>query len=456
MLKEKFGDSIRFFSFVVIIIVCSMYIACAPTRVPPPEAPNGVFTAVEEEDIASELPEELLRKSEEVLRRRFARFNFVYFESKVLKPYEEQGIAEPFTIDLFEDVGIKVSTISVEKKDGDMYVWKGRPEAKFYGRALLSFNKYTTFGVIQVDSMVYEIMPVRDNIVVITEMDQRKYPEEAPPIIPRKEQGKEPYKPKDTERDEPTRSNIRALVVLPIPSYSIFCDGRFPFFDNILDLLAAIFQENLNDVFNAVIPAGVTATVDFVCYRFDPEGGDLVNDLDRLRTDSGIASLRDEHRADLVSLIVPSGDFCGRGYENYPVEAADEAFAFTVVKASCALGNYSMAHEMGHNMGMRHDRAADDAFASSTCNYGHIFPVEISFFGLSFKFKARTVMAYGSSCGDCPRMGVYSTPTTIDIGTVKIGPMGVSCETAPSGGNYTRANNRQQLIDAAPTVSNFR
>jgi hypothetical protein len=121
MLKEKFGDSIRFFSFVVIIIVCSMYIACAPTRVPPPEAPNGVFTAVEEEDIASELPEELLRKSEEVLRRRFARFNFVYFESKVLKPYEEQGIAEPFTIDLFEDVGIKVSTISVEKKDGDMY-----------------------------------------------------------------------------------------------------------------------------------------------------------------------------------------------------------------------------------------------------------------------------------------------------------------------------------------------
>jgi hypothetical protein len=34
--------------------------------------------------------------------------------------------------------------------------------------------------------------------------------------------------------------------------------------------------------------------------------------------------------------------------------------------------------------------------------------------------------------------------------------MGVSCDAASSDGRFTRANNRQQLIDAAPTVSGFR
>ncbi|HEX3037199.1 MAG TPA: zinc-dependent metalloprotease family protein [Thermodesulfobacteriota bacterium] len=454
MINEKTINSMKLLFFIIITFL--LHLACGSSEVKPPMISNELFLEVQEEDIIEELPEILKAESEEIVRRRFAQFNFKYFESKVLKPYEESGKAESITMDLFDDVRLTVSTIDVEKKDEETFVWKGRPEAEFYGRALLSFKRYTVFGVIQVDSMVYEIMPVSDNIVSITEIDQRKYPEEAPPIIPEKKRGKRPYKPedsppRDSEPDEPARNNITALVVLPIPSYSIFCDGWFPFFD-ILDLLEASFEESLNDVFNAVNPTGVTATVEVVCYRYDPEGGDLTDDLDWVSTDSGIANLRDENRADLVSLIVSDGDFCGRGYENFPVEAADETFAFTVVKGSCALGNFSMAHEMGHNMGMRHDRIADDASGSDTCNYGHIFPVEVGF----FDFKARTVMAYGSSCGDCPRMGLYSMPVSIDVGIVEIGPMGVNCGAAPSDGNYVRANNRQQLIDAAPVVSNFR
>jgi hypothetical protein len=51
-----------------------------------------------------------------------------------------------------------------------------------------------------------------------------------------------------------------------------------------------------------------------------PAGGDLGADLDWVRTDTIVAAFRDRHQEDLVSLIIPSGDFCGLGYENFPVE----------------------------------------------------------------------------------------------------------------------------------------
>ena len=102
---------------------------------------------------------------------------------------------------------------------------------------------------------------------------------------------------------------------------------------------------------------------------------------------------------------------------------------------------------------MRHDRASDSAATSSDCNYGHVFPIESIF----FSSKARSVMAYGSACGDCTRMGLYSMPSTIDLGFIEIGPMGVSCSASPNAeGVHRRANNRQQLIDAAPTAAAFR
>jgi hypothetical protein len=154
-----------------------------------------------------------------------------------------------------------------------------------------------------------------------------------------------------------------------------------------------------------------------------------------------------------VSSLVPSADACGLGYENFPVAAADAAWGFSVVKASCALGNFTFAHELGHNFGMRHDRAADDDATSDTCNYGHIFPLRI----FQVERQVRSVLAYADACDGCPRIGVYSSPLEIDLGIIEIGPMGVPCDApADANGRFTRANNRQLLIDAAPVVAGFR
>lgn len=60
-------------------------------------------------------------------------------------------------------------------------------------------------------------------------------------------------------------------------------------------------------------------------------------------------AFRDAYAADLVVLLGPSSSVygsCGRGYLG-----SGEAEAFTVTAYSCAIGNLTFAHEIGHNMG---------------------------------------------------------------------------------------------------------
>lgn len=433
------------------VLLVGLLAGCA---VPPkPDPPVQPFTRLDESQLApGRVPDHLRERPREVVRRRFARV-----DSAALSQALSARAGRPVSVRLFDDVTVDLTTESVTRKDGRLDVWKGRPAAKIYGRGSLAFAPPTAYGVIQSDTRVFEILPVYDDVVRITEYDQAKFPKEARPVPKRERPApKEPPPTPPARPDTAERAQLKVLVLLPLPTYAFICSGNFFPFGNLLPLVANAFEDNLNDVFAGLEPTGVSATTVVECLSRNPVGGDLKDDLTWVSTDATVAALRDRHQADLVSVIIPSGDFCGRGFENYPVEAADAPFGFSVVKASCALGNFSFAHELGHNIGMRHDRAADDAFASETCNYGHIFPLRVRPLGIDL--TVRSVMAYGDACDDCPRIGVYSSPRTVNfLGIITIGPMGVPCDAPPdAAGRYTRANNRQQLIDAAPVVAGFR
>ena len=79
----------------------------------------------------------------------------------------------------------------------------------------------------------------------------------------------------------------------------------------------------------------------------------------------GVAALRDQYGADLVSLLIrpASPSACGIAYVMTSVSTAFAPFGYSVTDTSCLSPNYTFAHELGHNMGAQHDWYVSQAIA---------------------------------------------------------------------------------------------
>lgn len=85
---------------------------------------------------------------------------------------------------------------------------------------------------------------------------------------------------------------------------------------------------------------------------------DDTTDLTAIASTSGslypqVNAWRNQYGADLVQLIGTFTNSCGRGYQCAAIYGAQ--FGYSVVQGSCAVGNYSAIHEMGHNVCLAHD-----------------------------------------------------------------------------------------------------
>jgi hypothetical protein len=163
---------------------------------------------------------------------------------------------------------------------------------------------------------------------------------------------------------------------------------------------------------------------------YDESDGEHFNHLYRMVDGEGVFAkvrkLRNEKRADVVALIVDDPSGCGLSTR----VAADSEEAYVVVHHACAALTYSLAHEVGHIIGARHDRALDKNVAPFP--YGH---------GFVNGMKWRDIMSYKASCDGCPRRPIWSNPT------VKF--MGDTAGTVDT-------DNARVILEQAERVSKFR
>ena len=194
--------------------------------------------------------------------------------------------------------------------------------------------------------------------------------------------------------------------------------------------LLAMGVEQANDAFrNSGLGNISLRLVHTQAIDYDESEGDhfehLYRMVDGVGPFAGVRKLRDEKKADIVGLVVDDPSGCGLSTRVAP----DAEDAYFVVHHSCASITISIAHEIGHILGARHDRAIDSNEMPFAYGHGHV------------NGKWRDIMSYRQSCDGCLRIPYWSNPRVMYKGE----PTGTDAE-----------DNARVILEQAERVSRFR
>lgn len=150
-----------------------------------------------------------------------------------------------------------------------------------------------------------------------------------------------------------------------------------------------------------------------------------------------VHTLRDQHSADLVMLIIGEGDhFCGvAGWWTNGTNLLAQG-GFSVLTEYC-IPTTIFAHELGHNFGLQHDRFTNNDGGFQPYAHGYVAPSESWY----------TIMAYPNGCNfNCSPLNRWSNPSQKINGE----PLGVPI------GNIDAADNVAAINLTKSDVANFR
>ncbi len=320
-------------------------------------------------------------------------------------------------------------------------VWSGKLRGHQDSDVMLVTHQRTLAGSIRKGRTLYELKPASDGSYDLVEIDVDALPSDHHPIPVSREElaaaetaSGTPAPPTSPAVAADVGSTIDVMVVYTTAAKN--ANGGQSGIEALIDLgisLAntAFTNSQINTQFRLVHAAEVSYA----------ESGDYNTDLTRLRSTTDgfmdeVHGWRNTHKADLVALIEDNlGGACGVAYVMTNVSTSFAGWAFSVTQDSC-VSSYTLAHELGHNMGSQHDRA-EGGTGAYPYSFGHKEPG-----------KFRTIMAYPCSPG-CSRINHFSNPNVLYQGTWATG-VDHNVDTANS------ADNARAFGNALNTIANFR
>ncbi|MBI5935046.1 MAG: hypothetical protein HY867_15175 [Chloroflexi bacterium] len=389
------------------------------------------------------------------------RTRFVTVDFNVLKnTWARRG--DILALDLFDGTSFQAVLRSVEKLPENGVAYVGRLK----GIALSSVNIVTRDGIMFLDisfpSGAYVVRPVGNGVHVIKQMSESALPPEGEPIPI--------YLPGDTAEPEamtlsaPTGDDYTRIDVMVLYTDDARAGlGSTTAMNTMIDLA----MSETNDSYSK---SGIYQKVRLV-YRaevsYDESSFNWTTTLNRLTGTSdgyldSIHTTRNTYAADLVVLLVKDKVSCGKANLMTTVSSSFASSAFSVVSTDCATNpKYSFGHEMGHNMGARHDWYVD-----ATLNSPYTYNKGFVNVGSTDATRWRTIMAYPDECTargyyDCERILYWSNPYNKFPATTGTA-MGVALgtNTTCTVGNLSNPDcdsyNVRVLNNTGPTVANFR
>lgn len=344
------------------------------------------------------------------------------------------------TLNLFDIVPRTLDLDQPREHPNQTKVWRGRLRGEAGSDVTLVVHGTTIVGTILSNQRLYKIESTGGTLHHLLEIDEEALPpDDHPLVVADDDPNAIPPTGGISQQTETTAAAAGDSIVDVLVVYTSTAKAKEGG-QAAMEALITLGVDSANQAYsNSQIAMQLrlvhTAEVAYT------ESGAINTDLTRLQnTSDGIMDqvhqLRDQHKADLVALIVDNrGNSCGIAYvmTNGP-RASFASYAFSVTARDC-IANNTFAHELGHNMGDAHDRATGGTGAYP---YSYGYRDEIG--------KFRTIMAYGCPTVSCPRVKYFSNPRLLYNGR----PLGIDHTTNPanSADNVRSMNDVRQIVAA--------
>ena len=365
-----------------------------------------------------------------------------------------QHQAGSIKLNLFEDADYVVQLSKIEPMSGRPgFIWHGTVPDVEMSQVLLSVYDGKLVGYVQVNTKVFEIQPDGEWLHRVIEIDQSGYTDSPDDTLEPTTSG--PINiPLNAPEDD---GSIIDVLVLYSADARVGAGGTSAM-ESFLEAVVALTNEAYanSNISPRIRLVHTAETVYAETGNSSTDLNALISSVDGLMDEAH--TLRTTYGADLVALILETTSGCGRGN----LYNGSSSAAFTVTLRTCALGNLTFAHELGHNMGARHDWYVDPTTGSAagggSDNHGRVY----------FPGLWRTVMAYNDFCDDqdgnstnntpyCARVTQFSNPG-VNYNSVTTGFV-VGTNASCTFGNLSNpdcdADNARVLDATAATIATF-
>jgi peptidyl-Asp metalloendopeptidase len=333
---------------------------------------------------------------------------------------------------------VEVERQSHERRGARSLVWRGRGQLDRSAKVTLTLHEGLLLGRIEKGNDIFAVRPGSNGRTIVEKLNPDSFaPEWGHDAATHGHDKVPPATAGDTfqESSAPASNPTAADGTTQIVLMSVYTPQARAAAGGTTQIQAQI-QAAVDQANSAFINSNMVARF-FLAHTAEVahnDAGNIETDLNWVTSNATVASLRNIHSADMVSLIVNNGGgYCGIAWVQRQPGSGFADYAYQVTALGC-LANSTLAHEHGHNMGMEHDPASA-GISPSGASYPWSFAHYVN-------GAFRTIMSYNVCTSSCPRILHFSNPDVLYNGI----PTGI----------LDQRDNAHTGDLTAPIIANFR